>query len=183
MSDQAQTDNQQVIVYALVAIAVLLAAIVGFMIYNNTQKAGASAGSSTAASDTTGAGIAAQMPTPAAPVTFDPKTATKLPSGLTPETALKAYSDAVVAGKWDAAFALLPLAGKKTYATSDAMGSQLKSYGITGFRQGKATSNGANTTIVLEEDTPAMNITYTWVFTKVGNDWFANTRTMGGTIQ
>ena len=193
MSEQAQTNNQQVVVYALIAIAVLLAAIVGFMIYNNMASKGASASagaasstvdqSAAAASSGTSAGVAAQMPTPAAPVPFDPKTATKLPAGQDPAAAMKTYSDAIMAGNWAAAFNLLPAGGKKTYGTPEAMGSQLKSYGITGFRVGTPTTSGSDTSIVLEEDTPAMNITYTWIFTKSGSDWLVKTRSMGGAVK
>jgi hypothetical protein len=184
MSDQAQTNNQQVVVYALIAIAVLLAAIVGFMIYNNMASKGATA-SSGAASTTadSAAGIANQMPTAAAPVPFDPKTATKLPAGMDPATAMKTYSDAIKAANWKVAFDLLPTGGKKTYGTPDAMGAQLKSYGITGFRVGPATTSGSDTSVVIEEDTPAMNITYTWTFTKSGSDWLVKNRTMGGAVK
>ena len=96
MSEQDQTsNNQQVVVYALIAIAVLLAAIVGFMIYNNMASKGAtaSAGAASTTADTSAAStsgssssgnIANQMPTAAAAVPFDPKTATKLPAGVDP---------------------------------------------------------------------------------------------------
>ena len=195
MSEQDQTsNNQQVVVYALIAIAVLLAAIVGFMIYNNMASKGATATggaasttADTSAASTSGSGsntsIANQMPTAAATVPFDPKTATKLPAGMDPAGAMKAYSDAIMASNWAAAFNLLPAGGKKTYGTPDAMGSQLKSYGITGFRVGTPTTSGSDTTIVLEEDTPAMNITYTWIFTKSGSDWLVKNRTMGGAVK
>ena len=187
MSDQTQASNQQVIVYALIAIAVLLAAIVGFMIYNKTQGAGVPqptvSGATGTSTSTDASSVAAQMPKPAAPVPFDSKTATKLPSGMTPDQAMKAYSDAIMAANWTTAFNLLPAAGKKTYGSPEAMGAQLKQYGITGFKQGTATTKGSDTTIVIEEDTPAMNITYTWTFTKSGNDWLVKTRTMGGAVQ
>jgi len=188
MSDQAQANNQQVVVYALIAIAVLLAAIVGFMIYNNMASKGAtaSAGAGSSTVDSAGsstADIAQKMPTAAAAVPFDPKTATKLPAGVDPASAMKAYSDAITAGNWKVAFDLLPAGSKKTYGTPEAMGAQLKSYGITGFRVGTPTTSGSDTSIALEEDTPAMNITYTWIFTKSGSDWLVKNRTMGGAVK
>jgi hypothetical protein len=181
MSDQTQTSNQQVIVYALIAIAVLLAAIVGFMIYNNMHSVPAPTAS--AASDTTGAGVASQMPAASTPVAFDPKTATKVPAGQTPEQALKTYMEDITGGKFADAYALLPLAQKNSYGTADAYGAQVKQYGITGYKLGKATTNGSDVTIVSEQDTPAMNITYTWVYTKSGDTWFVKSRTMGGAVQ
>jgi hypothetical protein len=180
MSDQTQSSNQQTIVYALVAIAVLLAAIVGFMIY---QRMNAIPGpTSSAATSTTAAGTTTTGSASIAPAAFDVKTATKLDSSLTPETALKAYDDAVLANKFDVAYKLLPLAQKQSYASPDSMASQIKPYGITGFKMGKWTTSGADTSVVVETDTPAMNITYTWTFTKVGSDWYIKSRTMGGSL-
>ena len=187
MPDQTQSNNQQqVIVYALVAIAVLLAAIVGFMIYQRTT---AIPGPTAAATATTGASSSSATPpsssamtAPATDAPFDVKTATKLASGVTPDQALKAYSAAVMANDYKTAFGLLPLSSKSSYGTSDAMATQLKPYGITGFKQSAAKASGSDTSVVLEEDTPAMNITYTWVFTKVGAQWYVKGRTMGGTL-
>jgi hypothetical protein len=194
MPDQTQSNNQQqVIVYALIAIAVLLAAIVGFMIYQRTTAlpgpTTATTGSTTTAGTTgssTTAGAAGSSTTPGsasiAPVPFDPKTATKLASGLTPETAIKAYNDAVMANTFDKAYAILPLAQKQSYASADGMAAQIKPYGITGFKVGPSTVNGNDTVIVVETDTPAMNITYTWTFTKDGGQWYVKSRTMGGSL-
>jgi len=187
MPDQTQSNNQQqVIVYALVAIAVLLAAIVGFMIYQRTTALPAptatapTSTSTSAAAGSSTSGAPAGM-TQAAPVAFDPKTATKLPAGTTPEQALKAYNEAILANKFDVAYKLLPLAQQQSYGSPDAMGTQIKQYGITGYKLGKSTASGSDVTIVAEQDTPAMNITYTWTYTKVGDTWYLKSRTMGGT--
>jgi hypothetical protein len=184
MSDQTQSSNQQVIVYALVAIAVLLAAIVGFMIYNNSKTATtvAPVASATTGSDTTGAGAGAGMPPAASPVAFDTKTATKLPAGTTPEQGLKTYMEDIKSGKFTDAYALLPLAQKTSYGSAEAYGTQVKQYGITGYSIGKPATAGSDVTIVTQQDTPAMNITYTWVFTKDGNNWYIKSRTMGGSL-
>jgi len=63
------------------------------------------------------------------------------------------------------------------------MATQFKAYDITGYKVGSPKLNGSDTTIVIEQDTPAMNLTYTWTFTKNGDTWCAKSRTMGGTIQ
>ena len=174
-----QIDSQQTLVYALIAIAVLLAAIVVFMIVRpsgfSSSQTGA-AGSATAPSSTL---LPAEMTKPTA-VAFDPKTATQLPSDLTPETAMKAYSDAVMAGKWDTAYALLPLESKKAYGSAAGMGSQIKAYNVTGFKVGAPQTSGSDTSITLEEDTAQMNISYAWTFTKVGNAWYVMERKMAG---
>ena len=184
MPDQSQTSNQQVIVYALIAIAVLLAAIVGFMIYQQTHALPSpTTSSATSGSDTTGAAPSSAMTAPSSTTPFSTKTATKLPAGMTPQAALSAYSAAIMGNHYDVAFGLLPVDSKKSYVSADSMASQLKPYGITGFKQGKPQTSGSDTSIALEEDTPAMNITYTWVFTKAGNTWYVKGRTMGGSIQ
>jgi hypothetical protein len=184
MASESQTNNQQMIIYALVAIAVLLAAIVGFMIYNNMNANTASSTSSTTPPSSAAANsIAAGMPQQAQPVDFDPKTATKLPAGMTPEKALKTYMEDIKAEKWKDAFALLPLQQKNSYGTAEAYGQQVKGYGISGYKIGTPQSTGDEVQIVSEQDTPAMNITYTWTYTKVGKDWFVKSRAMGGAVQ
>jgi hypothetical protein len=182
MPDQTQNNSQQTMVYALVAIAVLLAAIVGFMIYQRTAAIPAPTAATTtttAPSAMTGGSTSTAV---VAPADFDTKTATKLASGMTPEQALKAYNEAIMANKFDKAYELLPLAQKTSYGTPDAMGTQIKQYGITGYKIGKPVTNGSDVTIVAEQDTPAMNITYTWTYTKVDGQWFLKSRTMGGTL-
>lgn len=184
MPDQTQSNNQQVMVYALVAIAVLLAAIVGFMIYQRTSaipQPTAGTTTSTTAAAPQGSSTTPQSAS-VAPAEFDAKTATKLPAGTTPEAALKAYNEAILANNFTKAYSLLPLAQKQSYGSPDSMGSQIKQYGISGYKLGKPQSNGADTVIVGEQDTPAMNITYTWTFTKVGDTWYVKSRTMGGTL-
>jgi hypothetical protein len=184
MSDQAQSNNQQVIVYALIAIAVLLAVIVGFMVYNNSHGVPAPSVSSTVApSDTAAANIAAEMPDQPTPVAFDPKTATKLPAGMTPEQALKAYNDDIMSKKFPQAYDLLPLAQKKSYGDADSYGSTVSQYGITGYKLGAPQTAGNDVSIVSEQDTAQMNITYTWTYTKVGKDWYVKSRDMGGAVQ
>lgn len=183
MPAQTQSSNQQVIIYALIAIAVLLVAIVGFMVYQQMHAIPAPTATSST-TDSTAANIASQMPSSsAAPAAFDTKTATKLPSGLTPQQALDQYSKDVAGAKYADAYNLLPLAQKQSYGSADSYGSQLSQYGITGFKTGKPTTSGSDTTIVQEEDTAEMNITYTWVFTKNGSSWYVKSRTMGGSIQ
>jgi hypothetical protein len=122
------------------------------------------------------------MPTQASPVAFDAKTATKLPAGMTPEKALNAYMADLQAGKYAEAYALLPLQQKNSYGTADAYGTTVKGYGITGAKVGKPVTSGTDVSITSEQDTPQMNITYTWVYTKVGSDWYVKSRTMGGAV-
>jgi len=192
MPDNAQASNQRMIVIALVVIAVLLAAIVGVLIYQQSQAVPAP--SSTAATTTdqsAQAGAAAQtgqVPTgmqaqAAAPGPFDPKTATKVPTGMTPQDLVKTYNEDVVKGDYADAYKLLPIDKQKSYGDVNSYGQQLKSYGITSYKIGTAQTSGDSISIPAEQVTPQMPITYTWTFKKVGDQWFVASRTMGGNVQ
>ncbi len=189
MPEQSQSNNNQMMVYALVAIAVLLAAIVGFMIYNNMSNkvpsptvSGSTSGAPTGSS-TSGSSATPQMPAASTAGPFDPKTATKLPAGMTPDQALKAYNEAVLAGKFADAYKLLPLDKQQSYGDSNQYGQQVKAYGITSYKVGTPTTQGGDTVIVGEQVTPQMPISYTWTYTKVGDTWYVKSRVMGGSVQ
>ena len=191
MPEQSQSNNNQMMVYALIAIAVLLAAIVGFMIYNqqvNKVPSPTVSGLTPGAASTTTAAnsVAAQMPpagSTTAPTAFDVKTATKLPAGMTPVAALKAYNEDVIAGKFADAYKLLPVAMQKSYGSPSSYEQQVKAYGITSYKVGTPATQGADTVITAEEVTPQMPIAYTWTYTKVGDTWYIKSRVMGGTVQ
>jgi type II secretory pathway pseudopilin PulG len=202
MSDSTQSSSQNTIVIALVVVAVLLAALVGVLVYQQSQAAklsqldalvaqtptdvqqaqdGAMSGltGSQQAPPGMGGGAAAT----GEPVEFDAKTATKVPTGTTPEAFLEAYHAAVVAGKYDEAYKMLPLDKQKSYGDANSYASQVKGYGITGYKLGKVTENGDSASAVGLMENPAMPITYTWTFKKVGDTWFVESRTMGGTVE
>jgi hypothetical protein len=190
MSEETQSNNQQMIVIALVVIAVLLAAIVGVVIWQ--QSKAASTLPVPTATQAPAAGGAAQAPAgmggaagapAAAPGPFDAKTATKVSSGKTPEEFLKTYGDDILANKYAEAYKMLPLDKQQSYGDAAAYEAQVKAYGITKFNMGKPVTDGDNVTIVSEQVTPQMPITYTWAFKKVGGQWYVVSRTMGGSIQ
>ena len=190
MPEETQSSNQQMIVYALIAIAVLLAAIVGFMIWNQSKALPGPTTTGTTAPATAAApgaapgapaGMGSAGTAPAGP--FDPKTATKVPAGMTPEQALKAYNEDIIGGKFAEAYKLLPLDKQTSYVSASAYEQQVKAYGITSYKTGAPTTQGSDVVIVSEQVTPQMPITYTWTYTKVGNTWFVKSRVMGGTVQ
>ena len=129
-----------------------------------------------------GMGGAAGAPA-AAPGPFDAKTATKVSSGKTPEEFLKTYGDDILANKYAEAYKMLPLDKQQSYGDAAAYEAQVKAYGITKFNMGKPVTDGDNVTIVSEQVTPQMPITYTWAFKKVGGQWYVVSRTMGGSLQ
>lgn len=186
MSEQTQNNNQQMIVIALVVIAALLAAIVGVVVYQTTKQVPAPSGvvdANGAVPGVTPPGTAPNSPNPApaADAPFDAKTATKVPAGMTPETLVRTYLDAVIAGKFADAYKLLPAAN--SYGSVASFESQVKPYGITKGNTGKPVENGDTITIAAEQVTPQMPITYTWTFKKVGDQWYVASRTMGGSVK
>ncbi|NTU72309.1 MAG: hypothetical protein HGB10_10910 [Coriobacteriia bacterium] len=189
MSDQTQSSNQQTIVIALVVVAVLLAALVGVLVYQQSQAAKLAALDTTApAGADAGASPMGAAPSgaPAAtgePVAFDAKTATKVPGGTTPEAFVKAYNEAVIAGKFEEAYKMLPVDKQKSYGDVASYTSQVKQYGITGYKMGKPVESGDTVSVAAVQENPAMPITYTWNFKKVGDTWFVESRVMGGTVE
>ena len=185
MSDQTQSNNQQMIVIALVVIAALLAAIVGVVVWQQSQASSLPTPVSTnAPASNPGTGPNATAPTaPTAPAgPFDPKTATQVPAGMTPEQLVKAYNENIKAGKFDEAYKMLPLEKQQSYGTAKAYTEQVKAYGITGYEMGKPVTSADAVEIAATQVTPQMPITYTWKFKKVGGQWFVASRVMGGTV-
>jgi len=192
MSEETQSNNQQMIVIALVVIAALLAAIVGVVIWQQSKAAttlpsptatGATAPAASGAPAGMGGAAGGAAAPAAAAGPFDAKTATKVPAGSTPEEMLKTYGDDILANKYAEAYKLLPLDKQQSYGDAAAYEAQVKAYGITKFNMGKAVTAGDKVTIVSEQVTPQMPITYTWEFKKVGGQWFVVSRTMGGSLQ
>ena len=183
MSDNTQSGNQQTIVIALVVIAALLAAIIGVIVWQQSNAAQLpSPANASSSSSTPGTGATTPAPAPTAAGPFDPKTATKVPAGMAPEQLVKAYNENIAAGKFDAAYALLPLEKQQSYGSAKAYGDQVKAYGITGYQMGKPVVTGDKLDIAATQVTPQMPITYTWSFKKVGGQWYVASRNMGGTV-
>jgi len=192
MSENTQSNNQPIVI-ALVVVAVLLAALVGVLIYQQSKAAQlAQLGTPTAATEApaatgqapAGMGGATTGATGAeGGAAFDAKTATVVPAGQTPEEFLKAYNEAIIAGQFDAAYKMLPLDKQKSYGDAKSYASQVKGYGITGYKLGKATENGDTTSIATLQENPAMPVTYTWNFKKVGDTWYVESRVMGGSVE
>lgn len=196
MSEELQEtgkSTQQIIVIFLVVIAVLLAALVVVMVMNKKPAASVSANGAGAQQQAPAGMGQQQAPAgmgqqPAAADTpFDPKTATAVAKGQTPEQWVKAYGKAVLAKEWETAFKMLPVdTQKNSYgASAKQYGEQLAAYGITDYKVGTpAEADGGNTvTIAAEQVTPQMPITYTWTFKKDGGQWYAAARAMGGTVK
>jgi hypothetical protein len=179
---ESKSNSQQTIVLALVVIAVLLAALVGVIIFQQMQASKIASADTSATTPPASPGAATQMPATTSTTPFDVKTATKVPAGMDPASLVKAYNEDVIGGKYDVAYKLLPLGTQTSYGDPTAYATQLKSYGITSYKIGTPAGSGDTMAIAATQVTPAMPITYTWNFRKVGSQWYVESRVMGGTV-
>ncbi len=187
MSEQTQNTNQMVVI-GLAVVAVLLVAIVGILIYQQSTAVPAPTPVGTqgntgmgGVTDATGGGMSAPAGMgSSAPTEFDAATATKVPSGTTPLEFVTAYHEAVAAGKFEEAYKMLPVDKQASYGNAEAYAEQVKAYGITGFEIGEPVEEGDTFSVAATQVTPQMPISYTWTFKKVDDTWFCASRTMGG---
>ncbi len=182
MSEQATTTNQQTIVIGLVVIAALLAAIVGVLIYQQSQAA--SIPEPTVQGATSGA-TGQQMPPTGmggqtTPAQFDPAKATKVPKGTEPEAFVTAYYTACEKGDWQAAFDALP-ADKKAGNSPEALKEQVTGYGIKEFKVTGATVEGDKATVKVEQVTGQYGtFENTWTFVKKDGQWLVESKAVTG---
>jgi len=177
----APSTNKTVTI-VLIAIIVLLAAVIAYFLLsgNNGTAADQPAASGTASTDTGDATPPAGMSgtTEAAP--FDPATATKVAEGTTPEQHVTVYFDAVLAGDYATAYAMLPTSKQQSYGTADAFGEQLKSYGMTEYTIDSAVEEGDETQVMATAVMPGGSFQYLWTFVKDGDSWLVKSRDLPG---
>ncbi len=177
----APSTNKTVTI-VLIAIIVLLAAVIAYFLFsgNNGTAADQPASTGTASTDTGNATPPAGMPgtTEAAP--FDPATATKVAEGTTPEQHVTVYFDAVLAGDYATAYAMLPTSKQQSYGTADAFGEQLKSYGMTEYTIDSAVEEGDETQVLATAVMPGGSFQYLWTFVKDGEGWLVKSRDLPG---
>ncbi len=194
MSEQAQGNNQQMIVIALAVIAVLLAAIMGVLIWQQSQAAvpavssqaapaAVPAPSATAPSGMgagTGADAGAAPQAAPDPAVVDPSAATALPKGTEPEAFVKSYYEACDKGDWEAAYDALP-ADKKQGQTPDGLKQQVEGYNVTSFAITNAAVEGDKATIMVDQVTGAYGtFENQWTFVKKDGAWYATSKQVTG---
>ena len=171
----------QLIVGLVVVVVVLIAAIVIFATPSaSTSTAGQD--TTTAATDMTGktnAGTGMGADTTG----FDPATATKVPAGQTPAAFVEAYYKASAAGDYPTAYQYLPAAKKQSQSEAD-FATQLKGYGITGYKMGATNENGANMTVEADQVTAAYGtFTSIWTFVQQDGVWLLKSKAVAGMQQ
>ena len=160
------SSNQKPLILGLAVVIILLAAIVGVLIFNG-QKADTNTATTQQNAQTTAANDAstAMQQAMKSAGDFDEKTATKLEKGTTPEEWVKAYYDACDKKDWKTAWEHLPAAKKKA-TTADALGQQLSGYGITGYKidSSKKNSSGDLEITATQSTSSYGDFTTIWTF-------------------
>lgn len=197
--------DQQTLMYILIGVVVVLIAVVGFMIYNNSQsKTGIPAGTSAvqqqgaaqpgaaqpgaAAQQGTAQQGTAQAPagmgsgstggSAAAPV--DPKTSTAVTTS--PKQWVADYYGAAVKGDWATAYKMLP-AANRAQSDEKSFAETQQGYGIKSAKVTAAEEQGNKATVTATLETASFGkFQNTWTFEKVNGTWYvAGKKTaMGG---
>jgi hypothetical protein len=174
--------NQKMIIALLGVVAVLLAVIVGVLVFKPSTPPSvadvSTQGTTNPSASTTAPAGMGTPPSSAPSGPFDPAKATKV-SG-TPKDHVNAYFNAIVKKDWKTAFDLLPTDKQATYGSADAFGQQLASYGANGFKMGDDKVSGDTETISADLNTSGGPFTYIWTFVKYNGAWVVKSRAIGG---
>jgi hypothetical protein len=175
--------NNKTMIALLGVVAVLLAVIAGILLFKPSSDVPGVDPNAAVTANQAGANQTStpnpSMPTqPAGP--FDPAKATKVPASETPEQFVKAYFDAVVKGDYTAAYNMLPTDMKASYASAQAFGEQLKSYGASGFTMGENKTSGDQASVSASLKTSGGDFGYTWTFVKYNGAWVVKSRALSG---
>lgn len=179
MSQSALGQKQITILLAVAAI--LLAAVIGFLIWQNSSESPSSSASPINTADpaavTPPPGMGAQAPE----VDFDPATAPAVPEGQTPLEYLTAYYEACAAKEYETAYGLLPVASQQYYGDAASFEQTLESYGISDFSVDEPVESDDTVTIVGWQVAQGMTVGYEWAFVKADDGtWRVKSRTMAG---
>lgn len=166
------------VIALLGVIVVLLAVIVGIIAFGGVGNKTATPTVADQGQATTDASSTANMPSSGSGE-FDPATATRVADGKTPEDHVKAYFDAIVGGKYEDAYNLLP-ADKKAAQDAASFGEQLKGYGIESYKMGETTTSGEDTLVNATATMAGGSFDYVWTFTKVDGKWVVKSRELAG---
>jgi hypothetical protein len=176
MSQSALGQKQITILLAVAAI--LLAAVIGILIWQNSNSSTTPpVVLSTDATAQPPTGMGAQVPE----VDFDPATAPAVPEGQTPLEYLTGYYEACAAKEYDTAYGLLPVASQQYYGDAASFEQTLEGYGISEFSVDEPLESGDSVSIVGWQVAQGMTFGYEWTFVKADDGtWRVKSRTMAG---
>lgn len=189
MSQSAFSNKQTTI--ALVAVAVLLAAIIGVIVWQNSRADSGGGATASVPVDPTAAVMGTQqgavpgmppgMGSQSTPAQFDPATAPVVPEGMTPAEFVYSYYEACAAEEYERAFTLLPVATQTTYGDAATFAKTLEGYGITSFSVDPPVETAETYSVVGWQVAQGMSFGYEWVFVKGdAGEWLLQSRTMAG---
>lgn len=179
MSESAFGQKQVTILLAVAA--VLLAAVIGILIWQNSSSSSPSSQSQVPATGTPTAQQPTGMGAQAPEVEFDPATAPAVPEGQTPAEYLTAYYEACASGDYQTAYDMLPVASQQYYGDVTSFEETLKGYGITEYTVDEPTESGDSVSVVGWQVAQGMTFGYTWTFVKADDGtWRVKSRTMAG---
>ncbi|MHB1016565.1 MAG: hypothetical protein ACYC2X_01555 [Coriobacteriia bacterium] len=173
------TPKNNTVMIVLIAIIVLLAAVIVYFMFTGAPAAEPT-GTTTEAPATTEVAPPAGMPGTTTEAEFDPATAVKVAEGTTPEQHVTKYFDAVLAGDYTTAYAMLPTSKQESYGTVDAFTEQLKGYGMTEYTIDSALEEGEEAQVTATAVMPGGSFQYLWTFAKDGDGWLVKARTLPG---
>lgn len=186
MSNTGTGTNQKPLIIGLAVVIILLAAIVGVLIYNSTKadSANTAATQQSATNNAASSASTAMQQALSNAGDFDEKTATKLDKNTTPEQWVKAYYDACDKKDWKTAWEHLPAAKKKA-TTADALGQQLASYGITGYKvvSSKKNASGDLEITVTQSTSSYGDFTSVWTFMPKDGTYLVKGKAVAGMTQ
>lgn len=169
--------NQKMIIALLGVVAVLLAVVVGVLVFKpatvppvDTTATGATANPGSTTGNNNG------IPTTDPNAPFDPAKATAA-SG-TPKDHVSAYFGAIVKGDYNKAFNLLPTDKKAN--GEQAFADQIKGYGMSSFKIDKVDEKGDTSVVNATVQTSGGPFTYIWTFVKYNGKWVVKSRAIGG---
>ncbi|MGV8084040.1 MAG: hypothetical protein AB2L09_10475 [Coriobacteriia bacterium] len=165
--------KQRGFVVLLSIIAVMLALLIGVMIYMFAGGLGSSSGSGSAAGSSSGASAESS-----ASAVFDPATATKVPEGMGPKEAVEQYHKYLVAKEYGKAYELLPLASKASYGSESAFTKQLAEYNVSGYELVQPQETADTYQVVAVQATSQISVAYQWTLKKVDGQWYIAQRDM-----
>jgi hypothetical protein len=176
MSENASNNNRTVMML-LGVVVILLAALVVVVIMRQpatpvaSTTTTAAAAASTAATSMPGVGSSTAA-------TFDPKTATKVPTGVQPKDFVAGYYQNIMDKKWAAAFAMQPATSRAGGTVADFQATEA-GYGMTSFKLMGQKITGDTATVVIQQDLGTNGIWgATWTLVKNGSTWLVKTRTV-----
>lgn len=173
--------GQKQVTLLLAVAAVLLAVVIGVIVWQNSGSSPSSVSADMTADPAPATQAPAGMGAQAPQVEFDPATAPAVPEDQTPLEYVTAYYEACASKEYNSAYGLLPVASQQYYGSPESFEQTLEGYGITDFSVDAPVESGDTVAIVGWQVAQGMTFGYEWTFVK-GDDgvWRVKSRTMAG---